>query len=87
MSRRILFSPIEFTRDQQSDAQVMTGIAVKLCDSGIKVHSNCPLSEGDRISVQSPLPTPHRRFIVQWNEELAEGFFVQGLLFEREPCL
>ncbi len=82
MSRRLLFSPIEFTRDQQADTRVMTGIAVKLCDSGMKVYSDCPLSEGDRISVQGLLPTPHRRFIVQWTDELVEGFFVLGLIFE-----
>ncbi len=82
MSRRLLFSPIEFTRDPQADAQVMNGIAVKLCDHGIKVYSRYPLSEGDRISVRGSLPTPHTRFIVQSTEEFMDGFFVLGLIFE-----
>ncbi len=77
----MLFAPIEFTRDAQEDAKVLKGIAVKLCDNGVKVYSDCPLTEGDRISVKGSIPTPHRNFIVQWSEELLSGFFVLGLIF------
>ncbi len=82
MNRRLLFAPIEFTKDPSENGQTMKGIAVNLCDGGMRVYSYCPLSEGDRISVKSPLPTPHQRFIVQWIEELLDGFFVVGLIFE-----
>ncbi|HWR58581.1 MAG TPA: hypothetical protein VN328_06805 [Thermodesulfovibrionales bacterium] len=82
MSRKLLFTPIEFTKDPHEGGEVLKGIAVNLCEGGMRVYAYCPLSEGDRISVLSPLPTPHKRFIVQWIEQLLDGFFVLGLIFE-----
>jgi len=76
--RTLLFTPIEFFAGDEED-EIVSGVIVNLSDSGMNIFSYVPLSEGQEITIISPLHIQHKEFIVQWTRKYLDDFYMVGL--------
>ncbi len=75
-------SKIEYVLDPDDSDKIYKGVTINCSNTGLCLYVFNPVSEGQKITINSVLPVSSQTGTIRWSKKLEDRLFKVGLLFE-----